>query len=102
MSHGFANTYFILQFIHIYRTRHYRKLGIPSHQEPAQLLLVLKAAGPVASVSTQVLGMAIPLSTGCTKPLLGLQKTETEVVLAKEGQGIPTQVPAQSKHWEVT
>lgn len=46
--------------------------------------------------------MAIPLSTGCANPLLGLQKTETEVILAKEGQGIPTQVPAQSKHWEVT
>lgn len=33
--------HFMLQFIHIYKTRHYRKLGIPSHQEPAQLLLVL-------------------------------------------------------------
>lgn len=65
-------------------------------------MLVLKPAGLVASVSTPVLGMAIPLSTGCASPLFGLQKTETEVILAKEGQGIPTQVPAQSKHWEVT
>lgn len=33
---------------------------------------------------------AVPLSIGCANPLLGLQEAETEVILTKEGQGIPT------------
>lgn len=54
------------------------------------MLLVLGPAESAASDSTQVLGMAVPLSTGCANFLLGLQEAETEVILAKEGQGIPT------------
>lgn len=54
------------------------------------LLLELGSAAPAASVYTQVLSMAVPLSTGCASPLLGLQEAETEVILTQEGQGVPT------------
>lgn len=50
----------------------------------------------------QALCALVRLSGGCANPSLRLQETQAEVVLAEEGQRVPTYMPAQRKHRKVT